>query len=558
MPGLRTTIAVLLGLLILAAIVADRLYWAGVAQWREDQATNLWLGLTQSLTTIPVGLTSSVGLPNPGGMILLGMLMSRLPSLWTVSALLGCLQAAVVLITCWVGSGGKKSIFLLLCAPLLTSVVLRATSVEFWNQSATTLANLLFLLWTVVYVRRPALGKIPALVGLIMLAPAFYLAGLVNAIVMIGIGAALIVLNPPGGWRQGWWKAMVPSIGILAVLAWLVWGPYFRAVGLGQILATASGAPLATRIGEAAQAVVRFPTWGTAQSCDWSSLAFFQSDRSVLSPAATRLLELALRLQLLQATIGLATLLFAIGRGQGPLTVEQGPRARSSMIRSYLMIVCVGFVIASYALSPLLGGPNWASGDRRDQVTQMTPLLLIFWFLAPHVLYIPPPARSPTRVLTTIVAILFSALSASAGLLVVRSHLEFRGDVLTEADVPLLQKMELVDHVARDWRSISDSRVIPVDYRLGGGRWDWIPEFGEYLNEWYPAPYTIGRAFDYQLLKEYGLANAQEGIQARSFGGGRYLVTYSFEAEPTPVAGVATHVYFGRLRLTVVEPPVVP
>jgi len=106
-----------------------------------------------------------------------------------------------------------------------------------------------------------------------------------------------------------------------------------------------------------------------------------------------------------------------------------------------------------------------------------------------------------------------------------------------------------MEHVARRGSSLSSE--IPIDYDLGGGRWDWITDFGVSYLEWYPAPYTIGRAFDYELMRVYGLRNAQEGIQQRTFGKGRYLVTYAFKREPFLPGEEVRSREFGRLRLTI-------
>jgi len=52
--------------------LVDHAYWATVSQWREDQATNLWMGFTHNLFAMPVGLISSANaMPNPSGMFVL-------------------------------------------------------------------------------------------------------------------------------------------------------------------------------------------------------------------------------------------------------------------------------------------------------------------------------------------------------------------------------------------------------------------------------------------------------------------------------------------------------
>jgi len=64
---------------------------------------------------------------------------------------------------------------------------------------------------------------------------------------------------------------------------------------------------------------------------------------------------------------------------------------------------------------------------------------------------------------------------------------------------------------------------------------------------------TDGRSFDYELLRRYNLTNQQEEVQIRSFGTGRYLVTYAFEEPPQVENKKVEHYIFGRLRVSVVE-----
>ena len=64
---------------------------------------------------------------------------------------------------------------------------------------------------------------------------------------------------------------------------------------------------------------------------------------------------------------------------------------------------------------------------------------------------------------------------------------------------------------------------------------------------------TMGRSFDYEFLRKYGLKNQQEGTQLRTFGNARYLVTYAFEDPPQVENIQITHYIFGRLRASVVD-----
>ena len=185
-------------------------------------------------------------------------------------------------------------------------------------------------------------------------------------------------------------------------------------------------------------------------------------------------------------------------------------------------------------------------GERTDQVVQFLPLFLFFIFLLP--LVITTSERTGQIISRAIYGsmIIFSLVNSLCGFLIIRDYRQYRGDVLTEADVPLIDIMQAIDFIANDWKQkqYSASDIVPIDYDLGGGKWNWVPQFGVALTPWYPAPMTMGRCFDYELLRRYGLTNAQEGIQLRTFGTGRYLVTYTFEDPPQIQGSVITyHIY---------------
>ena len=174
-------------------------------------------------------------------------------------------------------------------------------------------------------------------------------------------------------------------------------------------------------------------------------------------------------------------------------------------------------------------------------------------FLLPFLIIINWKAGKIILNVSSLSLILFGAFNLICGFLIIRDQLTYGGREVTEADVPLRDKMQVVRFIANDWKNYSDSSIVPVDYRIGGGKWDRVSEFGMLLEPWYPAPFTQGRGFDYALKRQYGLTNHQEGIQLRSFGSGRYLVTYTFEDAPQALNGKITHHIFGRLRVSIVE-----
>jgi hypothetical protein len=170
------------------------------------------------------------------------------------------------------------------------------------------------------------------------------------------------------------------------------------------------------------------------------------------------------------------------------------------------------------------------------------PFLLFLWFSTPFVF--DQAAKPFLKRAAAALSALYVFANLIVGYQVVTSHLNYRGETLSNADVPLVQKTRAVDYIARDWRQVSASQSIPVYYDLEG-RWPWINDMGRRMNQWYPAPMTTGRSFDYELLRKYGLSNSQEGVQVRNEGEGGYTITYAFQYHGDDPAA-CQHV-FGRL-----------
>jgi hypothetical protein len=547
-----------LGILLLLGflIIADRVLWASVSQWREDQATNLWLGYTQNLWNIPVGLISSLGIPNPNGMVILGLFFSRLPNLWFASSFLGCLQCILIIWLCWGLFPNSKTNFLLATIPLLTSIQLRATSVEFWNQWLMTLPNLLFFIWVNTYLANPKLWKIPFWVFLLCLAPSIYLAGIVNSCAIGILGGLVIISRPPMDWKTSWLKPTLISSIILASSLILTWIPYFRVVAPQTFLNFHIDVPFNVfqKLQLAVGSILSFPAYAIYQWADINSISIIQFNQQIISRPAYLLTLIACLTYLAEAVLALFFLLqgtFFYRPWQMESTefkASLNPDIARPVLFSFL------FIILGYSISPLIGGPVWAGAQRPDQCIQFLPLFLLFSFLAPFVYKLPPEMeRRRARFIYPLVGV-YALASALGGLLIVKSHQDYQGNILSSADVPLIQKMQVVDFIAADWKAISDNPEIPVDFSLDGGIWTWVPQFGQQLETWYPAPMTLGRSFDFDLLRRYGLRNVQEGTQLRTIGTGRYLINYAFESPPAISATVSSHSYIiGRLRVTVVD-----
>jgi hypothetical protein len=539
-------------LFVFALIIIDRVMWAAVSQWHNDQAINIWLGYTRGLLEMPVGLISSQRVPNPNGMLILSYFLSLLPDLWFVSTFIGTLQAGLLIGICWSNFKEANRLFFVAALPGLVSVILRAISVEFWNQYFITQINLFFLLWSIRYLSRPTLWKIPWLVVLICLAPALYLAGIVNSLAMMLVGAGVILYRPPLHWKKELWAPVLISLAVIAVSVRITWLPYFSSVSLSQLASLNPDGHLTglLLVWVIIEAIFGFPLYAPVQ---WAYITFLNNSVEIFSQPAVELIKWTVWAGVAQGT-------FALGAVSLGLRANWSKQNRFSALRAainpdvaQIVFLSTIFIIISYALSPLLGGPKWAEGQRSDQVIQFLPFFLLVCFLSPFLFQSPKAFARLLSGLGYSLVLGYTIVNLAAGFFIVQSHLDYRGSLLSlqDMDVPLVQKMQAVDFIAADWKSISNSPEIPVDYQLVGGIWGWVPEFGKQMQEWYPAPMTLGRSFDYDLLRRYDLRNSQEGIQFRSFGTGRYLVSYAFDPEPNLSGITLRHYIFGRVRVSI-------
>jgi hypothetical protein len=511
----KTQKYIFLGVIILVAslFLIDRYYWAQISQWREDQATNLWLGYTRDVNNIPVGLISSRKIPNPNGMPLLGVMLSSLPNLLAISFLLGTTQIVLIVLVGWYAFRERLWYFLLATFPSLSSVTLRSTSVEFWNQYTIILLNILFIFLAIRYLENGSLWNLLPIAILILFAPSLYLAGIVNAIVMALLTLGILIYKRPR--FDHVWAVSTIILLLVSLSIFLTWRPYFQNVSLEQIVKNSQ---------------LRSDPTGSPP------LAFKHADLRILSGLPQTFLKAAEKVYLLQVVFASISFFYLYFKAWfKPLSSKSSPfHSNASIVQ--IVILSGSFIILSYAFATWLGGADWLSNQRSDQTVQFLPLFLFFIFLLPFSVI-----RNGTErimdVFSKILFFIFVTVNLVGGFLIIRDHLQYRGDILTEADVSLVDKMQVVEFIAQDWKNQSDSNIVPVDYDLGGGKWDWVPEFGEKLTEWYRAPMTSGRSFDYELLRRYALTNQQEGTQFRTFGSGRYLVTYAFEDPPVVEQG---------------------
>ncbi len=534
---MKTRTATTLFILFILINIVERWGWAEVSQWREDQSTNLWLGYKffQYFPT-PVGLISSKNIPNPNGMPLLGFFLSWLPGLLSISFFLSCLQVLSFAALSF-SLLGLNTLAILSTALLSSTLIFKSSSVEFFNQFILLTINNFFLASFFAWLKSKNNSWLPVFLFFILLCPALYLGGIVNSIAYTVLISSVLLWNKQKHQQRiHIQKTTIYYLIFIALLfVSLVWIPYFTHINIGESLdQTQQHLPLWKRGWRVFDCLIRTPLWINY----WSHPAdFVHFDRKLIGdsgPLAVTIIILKW-LWLAQAMLCLLALAYEWKHWKKP------------SFSSYFLFLFL-FVLCSYALSPLLGGPSWHRADRLDQAIQFQAPILCCLFLLPLF------GKHWLKKTTIANAMLFIALSTWCGFQTIHIHKTYKGAYLSEADVPLIHKLKALEFIVQDWKAIHpERRQIPVTYNLEG-MWPYIePLISPKLRQWYPEnPMTIGRALDFELLRSFQFKNAFENQIPRPRFDGRYVLSYNFEPLAPELHGPRLrHSQFGRIRVSV-------
>lgn len=525
----------IIGLLSIAALViCDRFYLAGISQWREDQGTNIYLAWHFFDWNTPVGLISSIGVPNPNGMLVLGALFALLPGLMLVATALGVIQAFAILIWLFSAKVDDKSYWLVIAFPILSCLAIRGDGVEFWNNVIFITLNAIFLYLfnSLVMLRRPIF--LTAIFWLSLFVPSIYLAGAANATIYILMTAcfAIYLSKKEGGikrYTQLDWIILV--FGTLVIL-YLVWIPYFSSVQLHSIRGT-SQHDIWYKLGESIGVIYTLPVW-LFQFTKIQLPVFYPIHSSALSGTTVMLANLSaniLKIQIIWLLV-LAGLLIA-RREMGNIFLLKNVKYASPFL----------LMLLTYMITPLIGGPSLHKGEYPEMTRQFLPMFLFSIFISLY--FLAKNLGLLVRRFTMILAVSYGLSSLACGITFVLDARSFSSAIIESYDVPLRDKVAAVEFVAKASKSDALNNIVEVDYNLVGP-WTWIADFGKHMLPFYPPVFTVGRALDYEFERVYGLRNYQEGILKRSTNSAKYIIGYAHECKVSELTEYEIF-YFGRV-----------
>jgi len=561
-------------LLILAYSIYDRFLWSNLAQWHTDQATHMWIGLTQKIDNIPVGLISSVGLPNPNGMVFLAKALTYLPSLWSVSFVISIFQLFLILILGLVLFKKNKNLFFLFIIPIIFCVALRSSSVHFVNHWILVSVNLSYFILIALYLNKPSPIRFIFLLIPILIAPSLYLAGITNSLAFFVCSLLVLYLHPLPKNFKIW---LIPStIGILLLLLSLklTWLPYFDAI-LKNNLTLFGKTDIWERASSFFYTALNFPYWtiiygsgdlsGTfihngfdsVKAPFWSLINY--NDQAVkqyyvlngpLSNKSIFALRLTSIILILQATISTLILIFIPllhfwkYRNFKNIFIDKKKR------EGQFIFICLLFIFLVMIFGAFLGAPAWIQGERIDQLVHLLPFLIIIWFMVPWILKIPIYFKKYLNYFFITLIFAYFLSSIYCGYIIINDYSKYNGSIITEADVPLIQKKKAIDFIASDWKLKSSDKYIPVFYYFNERRWSGVNKFGEKITKYYPNIFTLGREYDYEFFRSYGFLNYQEGIQHRTINKNiKYIISYSSKPLPIKKSLISKIKIIGQLRI---------
>ena len=529
--------------IVILLVLIERIFWTDVSTWGLDQTTHIWVGNLYSINDMPVGNISSRYLPNPNGLMIIGKLLSFFPNLKFVSIFLTLFQSALLYSIYLSIPSSKRLDFRLFFLAIFSSIYLINASVEFWGQYLVLNINILFIYWVINLVSYKNPNSFSFLSFLILLVSSFYLNGIITGGIIFITGVyflrSLISYS-----KETLLNQLAYTLPLVIIFIYFVWIPYFSEVSLNDFLnfERTHTDPWYIILFDS---LIRFPInflfqWAEVDSYK-ASLLMFAEPNNILS---TRSRYLQFTNLSLHALFGLSFLMQII------YVFIKKIKTNEDNFKQIFKIL-VFFIFSSYLIFPLLGSFKLGNNENPSLSLQYYPIYLLIIFLFPLMFKSETNFKNIFLPINKFLFSVFIILNLSLSHSVFTDHINYDDFRITNADVPYPNKIEAIEFIVQDWSKFSDSNEIPIYYDFDKVNfYSWITEFGFYITEWYEAPFTLGREYDYELLKRFGFYNSQEGIQVRSIEKSKYIISY-FALEPPDLKDFnEEHYKIGRLRVT--------
>lgn len=519
-----------------------KFFWGAIAaSWREDEATVIWIADNITASNTHVGLVSSVGLPNPNLLILFSKLFTIFDSLISVSLFIAFLNITLAYFALKNKQKDYKNFLLFLL--LGFSTYLSQHTIEPWGQSVLITVNSLFLYFLFRFAINKQFYLFPLFPVIAILPSGIYLAGLTNSVVytiFFTIFTLLNIKNVKSFFTNKYINFI--SVTSLFLIVRFTWIPFFNKVNVNAISKVGNSSyDILLIFIERYKNTVRslFGFW-----VDERSYYFPTMNVNIISDSTNDIYQLFLKFHWFLQRYALLNILLIF-----VLLIFFQKMLDMNYIKKVFILIFYLFLFTS--ISPAIGGREFLKYQRMDNYIETYFIFLYIWFFLGYC-YKNFRLSKLLHFINGFVIIIFVIFNVYFSYNILFDNYQNESNVLSESDVPMLYKQQITEFVADDWSKTGDSNRIPIFYDLGGGIYDWVNEFGTQYSPYYPSnPYTIGRGFDYILMKQYNLSNSQEGKQFRNIEESKYIISYIFNRENIEIYSEYENFYFGKLRLSI-------
>ena len=421
---------------------------------------------------------------------------------------------------------------------LSVSTIMSSSSIEFWNQWTFIIFNCLFFYTYLLFLKSKETFYLIVMLIISTIPASIYLAGILNTLIMgLIILYEFFITKEKNRTKNSILKYSILSVFAI-IYSYLVWFQYFKAVSVSKILSF-TDLTLYDRINILSDQLLQIPGLLLTVWTKQSSFFILQVNRDIVSYSTFNLFKVYVESHKVIIVLFLVSLII----------IFIHKKTVFDQLNNRFIISILFFISSSSFISPALGGPDFSKFERMDTYVQYYPFFVIVWFLvinqASEIKINNINLKNISLSIFLISAVLNITLSAG----IIYDNLNYSGSKLTEADIPLAEKMDVTNFIAEDM-NVKKINSATISYDLGGGIWDWIPEHSETFSEWYPKyPYTIGRAYDYILLNQHSKKNIYEGLNDRNFQDSQYIVSYIFNTEKLDNKDNYKEVRFKRLIL---------
>ena len=528
--------------LFLITLIFYKYAWSSLAIWREDEAVTLWLALVNNLLESPFGNVSSTGLPNPNFSVIISKLLTIFNSFVSISLFLSIFQMMLIYFAL---SSKNYEFNLLLISFLGFSMYMTYLTSSIWYQFMIISMNALFLKLIFDYIFEKKYYLATYFPVFVVLPASLYLGGLSNSIIFSLFFLFVIVFN----WKNFYKnfsnvKHILFSIFLFISILRLTWYQYFTNLDF-ELLKIQSGSQLFpySRIRDylyvGFQYIKETPHFFTDIFSSTESIYFLYSYSDKLTDKTLQLIDLTLLSH--KALNGIFVIIFF----GSVLLLFTSYKEKINKELVYKNLFVLTFVFSFTIITPLIGGRQFLQFDimALSVFASAYVCFLFVWISIPFIF------KELKFINFFLKAFLYAAifLNILTSFYLSNDYLNSQSSFLSEADESSVYKQEIVDFIAA-----KTGKEVDIYYDLGGGIYDWIPDFNEknYSSDYYKNSFSLGRDFDYLLKRKYNIDNVNEGVLNRSPENSQFFLSYSFEDLPTDVYRNFNHYQFGNYIVT--------